>query len=274
MTAGVDQLDPFTGNPYRPLGFAFPYCLRQLSARAGAQARTAPGKRAEGHRHRRLAAGGPGAQPALQPAHRLRAGAPGQGGAGSGPREPGLLRPRAGGEPRPFPGRRHRPRGPGPPASCSAFSTNPTFQTAQVGVRTAKIQLLMLLERPHAGGAVRRHRPVRFQRAAHRPRGVRARPPWQPGRTCWRPCRRWTRPAPITTWRWPTAPPIRPSAWISRAIRPSRCTWGSASTSRCASSTATRARKPAPSSTSSAANGCGRPPRRRSTATWIRPGPR
>ena len=25
MTAGVDQLDPFTGNPYRPLGFTFPY---------------------------------------------------------------------------------------------------------------------------------------------------------------------------------------------------------------------------------------------------------
>jgi cobalt-zinc-cadmium efflux system outer membrane protein len=25
MTAGIDQLDPFTVNPYRPLGFAFPY---------------------------------------------------------------------------------------------------------------------------------------------------------------------------------------------------------------------------------------------------------
>src|ERR1035441_6187694 len=25
MTAGLDQLDPFTGNPYRPLGSTFPY---------------------------------------------------------------------------------------------------------------------------------------------------------------------------------------------------------------------------------------------------------
>ena len=72
LTAGLDQFDPFTGNPYRPLGYAFPLRRLRLSARAAAQARAAPGKRAEGHRHRRIAATGPGTQPALQPAQRLR----------------------------------------------------------------------------------------------------------------------------------------------------------------------------------------------------------
>ena len=48
-------------------------------------------------------------------------------------------------------------------------------------------------------------------------------------------------------------------------------TSASASAFRCASSTGTRARRRGRRSTSAATSGCGMPPRRRCSATWIRP---
>ncbi len=49
--------------------------------------------------------------------------------------------------------------------------------------------------------------------------------PWPStrGRICGRPWKRWISPTRITNWRWPTAPPIPPSAWMLPAIRLSPC---------------------------------------------------
>ena len=81
-------------------------------------------------------------------------------------------------------------------------------------------------ERPHAGGTVRRHRAVRFRRQPDAAGRVSHHRPGQPAGFEGGRCRRWTRPRPITSWRWPTVRPIRPSAWISGAIRPFRRYFG------------------------------------------------
>ena len=178
MTVGIDQLDPFTGNPYRPLGFAFPYAsanylherahkreLRLESAQKGTT--VAVSQLADQQRNLLFTLRNAFVQ-ALQAKAVLA----------SGPREPGLLRPAAGGERQPFPGRRHRPRGPGPPG-VAARSVR--FRRPDRGNQRADGQdpAPDAAQRPHPGGAVRRHRAVRFQRAAHHPRGT---APGRPGR--------------------------------------------------------------------------------------------
>ena len=145
MTAGVDQLDPFTATR-TAFGVTFPYVSANYLHERAHKRELRLESAQQGHHRRRLANGRPGAQPALQSAQRLRR-------------------------------RRCRPRrcwrvarenlayydhvlavsstvsGPATsPAwtwtawSCSACSSNPTSRPREVNVRTAKIQLLMLLD--------------------------------------------------------------------------------------------------------------------------------
>ncbi len=118
LSLSLDQLQPFNGNPYRPLDLRTACYRVRLSARAAAQARTAPGKRTTGDGDGAVATAGPGTEPAVRPARRVCADPAGEGAAGQCKGEPGLLRQGTGDQPQPLPGRRYRARGPGP--HCTA----------------------------------------------------------------------------------------------------------------------------------------------------------
>ena len=96
------------------------------------------------------------------------------------------------------------------------------YQTALVNMRTAKITLLMLLNERTPVDQFDVTGPFEFNEPDCRRWTIFTPSRWPRGRTCRRPCRRWTRPGRITNWRWPMVPPTPPSAWIWRAIRRSR----------------------------------------------------
>jgi cobalt-zinc-cadmium efflux system outer membrane protein len=260
MTAGLDQLDPFTGNPYRPLGSAFPYFsanylherahkreLRLESAQKGTT--VAVSQLADQQRNLLFTLRGAFVQALLAKAvltmareslayyDRLLAMSSNRFQAGDIARVD-LDR-----------------------LELQRVQFASDVQTAETNVRTAKIQLLMLLndrtpvEQFDIAGPFDFSEPLTTLEEL-RQAAVAARPDLQAAVESVDKARTDYHLA------------------VANAIHPYRFTSGSASTSRCASSIATRGRKRAPSSTSSATNGCGRLPRRRSTATWIRPGPR
>ena len=155
----------------------------RLSPRAAAQAGTAPGERAQGDRHRGVAAGGPRAESAIQPAQRVCADAAGQGPAGAAPGKTwtistarlainrdrlragdiaqvdfNRLRVAAGAVRIGFPDR----------AGESAHRQDHPADAA---------------ERPHSGRPVRRDRAVRVLRPDHAARWSSTPSPWKRGRT-------------------------------------------------------------------------------------------
>ena len=173
---------PLHHQPVPPVCQRAAVLLGQLPARAPAQAGVAAGERAQGNGHRAVPTGGPGAEPSLQPAQRFRAGAPGQGGAGGGAGEPGVLRPPAGGEQRPVQSGRHRARGPGPAATAAGAVRNRRANRRSERA-DGEDPASHAAERPHADRTIRRDGAVRVQRAGRSRSKSCTRSPWPAGRT-------------------------------------------------------------------------------------------
>ena len=228
VTTTIDQLDPFSPDPYRPLANTLPLVsasylherqhkreLRLESARNGTAIAASQ-------------LGRPAADPALQFAQLVRAGAAGEGGVGSGAGKPGVLRPPARGKRRPLPRGRYRTRGSRPAAiAAGAVRDGRTNRRSQ---RTHRQDPAPgAAERSHAGRAIRCNGAVRVWRAANARWTNSTRPRSPAVRISGSPRKRSTRRRRTIAWRWRTVPPIRPSAWTSGAIRRSRRTWDSAS---------------------------------------------
>ncbi len=163
LTTTLDQLDPFTPNPYRPLANTLPLIsasylherqhkreLRLESAQKG----TAIAVSQQADLERTLL---------FSLRERIRANPASQGGPGADQGQPGVLRRVAGGEPRPVPSRRHRTSRSGPPGTAArpvrSRRADRRNQSANGQDPASDAD-----ERPHAGGAIRCHRAVRIRR--------------------------------------------------------------------------------------------------------------
>src|SRR5450432_1327655 len=115
--------------------------------------------------------GRPGAHPALHAARRVRRDPAGQGRAGPGAGEPGLLGPRAGAQHRSLPGRRHCADRSGPPGVAARAIRN--RRPDRAGQRPhGEDPTADAAQRPPAGGAIRRRRPLRFLRTVDAVGGI------------------------------------------------------------------------------------------------------
>ena len=120
----------------------------------------------EGTAIARIAAAGPGAHPAVQPAQRLRPDAAGEAAAGAGAGRTWTTSTRNWHQPRPLPVPATSRAWIWTASCCSGCNTNRDYQTALVNAADRENHAAPAAQRPHAGGPVRRHGALRFPGAA------------------------------------------------------------------------------------------------------------
>ncbi len=266
---------PSPGTPDRPFGgILFPLsdsttCMSaSTSASCASKARRRPPPSPN-------AGGRPGAHLALQPAHRFRADAAGQGACWRWPRKSSITSKSSTASRRiaitPATSRRWICSA----FTCSASSTSPTTKPRWSICAPPRSRCSWPAQPAHAHRPVRCRRPLRFQRK-HRAAGR-----FRELALDQRPDLRAAVQA-VDKGRYRSPPRRRQRldrshVRVNRRIRivqqsaPSPYSSASASAFRCAFSTATRAKSCAPKSISAARSASKRPPRRRSSATWIPP---